>query len=107
MNQITELCGGLDRMYVSKLMYKGTRDTLPSLDDLKLFELGDVITIGDEQYLYVGDTWELLNTNDISDSPQHWETEVTSKKLQPQICTCCGGKLDRNSICMYCGVRYE
>lgn len=107
MNHITELCVGLDKMSTSTLIYKGTRDTLPSLDDLKLYELGDVITVGDKQYLYVGDAWELLNTNDISDSPQHWKTEVTSKKLQPQVCTCCGGMLDYNSVCMYCGVRYE
>ena len=105
MFQMTELTNKLDKLS-SPLVYKGACDTLPSLDDLKLHEDGDVITIGDKEYLYDNDEWVPIKTIDISESNSHWETSVSSKKLQPQICTCCGGRLDHNSICMYCGVRY-
>ena len=55
-DQMTEMTSTIDKLS-SPLVYKGACDTLPSLDDLKLYEDGDVITIGDKQYLYDNDTW--------------------------------------------------
>ncbi len=89
------------------MAYKDNLDPLPSLDDLKLYEDGDVITVGDKEYLYTNSEWMPIKIIDISESNSHWGTSVSNKKPQPQICTCCGGRLDCNSTCMYCGVRYR
>ena len=96
------------------MTYKGNLGTLPSLDDLKLFEDGDVITVGDKQYLYDNDMWILIgDPEDVAHDDtktklrgDNWPDYLSERKLQPQVCTCCGGKLDHNNICMYCGVRY-
>ncbi len=87
--------------------YLGSKYKLPDLEDLKLYTDGDIISVGAKEYIYDDEEWWQLETVDVSTSSQQWVTKTVSMQMQPQICKCCGGRLDHSSTCMYCGVRYK
>ena len=44
----------------------------------------------------------------IADSSlSNWESRrISSSKLAPALCSCCGGRIGRDNYCEYCGTRY-
>lgn len=71
------------------LRVRGSYDKLPDTG-----EIGDMIVIGDDLYIFTGDQYELIG-----------KRELEPQKIVPRVCKSCGAPL-KNGKCEYCGSQY-
>lgn len=94
----------------SRFVYKQSFDSMIDVKDKVekgLFELGDVITVGQDTYVFVNGKFELISRADSVSNAQNDNVELTEQK-----CKSCGAPLmvSKYSMpirCEYCGSVYR
>lgn len=92
------------------LNYRGNYPDITKFVNQGIFEVGNLVTCGEDTYLFNGDDWSLISKVDtLGTQPEPLPSTITEVK-----CKCCGAPLPQVASkysgivkCEYCGSVYS